>query len=156
MSRIPVPPHIIRPEEVDGWLADSVNKAVTYHRTSHEAARSIKERGVDLSHVWIGSYGHGFYTATEAEVFHGEAEVAVAVRLTRPLQGDPESVGRVVDDVIVLVSGGKSRLTPPVAAAVRRELLRMGHDGIIVTDGGGDGIDYVIALDAGTVKVVSQ
>ncbi len=37
---------------------------------------------------------------------------------------------------------------------IRDELLRAGYDGIIVRDGGGDGIDYVIAIDNATVKVV--
>ncbi len=31
---VPRPPHLIAPAEVDAWLADWVNRGVTYHRTS--------------------------------------------------------------------------------------------------------------------------
>lgn len=39
---------------------------------------------------------------------------------------------------------------------MRLELLSLGYDGIVIRDGGGDGVDYVIALDAATVKVVVE
>ena len=37
---------------------------------------------------------------------------------------------------------------------MRLELLRLGYDGIVIHDGGGDGIDYAVAIDEATVKVV--
>ena len=39
-------------------------------------------------------------------------------------------------------------------AEIRRTLLREGYDGIIVRDAGGDGLDYVIALDGRSVKLL--
>ena len=41
-----------------------------------------------------------------------------------------------------------------VAAQIRLHLLELGYDGIVVWDGGGDGIDYVVAIVDGSVKVV--
>jgi hypothetical protein len=58
------PPHVIAPDEVAAWLADSVNKVVTYHRTTREGAQDIIDRGVDVSRSRIGAYGQGFYTTT--------------------------------------------------------------------------------------------
>ena len=46
------------------------------------------------------------------------------------------------------------RITPTIAAAIRLELMRLGYDGIVVVDGGGDGVDYVIALVSEAVRVV--
>ncbi len=38
--------HSIAPDEVDAWLADSVNKLVTGHRTTRAAAQDILEQNV--------------------------------------------------------------------------------------------------------------
>jgi hypothetical protein len=42
------------------------------------------------------------------------------------------------------------------ARRIRRELLAGGYDGLVVYDGGGDGVDYVIALVEGIVRVVTE
>lgn len=148
------PPHLIAPDEVADWLVGSANQRVTYHRTSVQAARDIVRRGVDISRSRIGSYGQGFYTATESDPFYGVAELSVAVRLLRPLIGGPDDVATVVDSIADRLGPPGSRITPPVAAAIRRELRALGYDGIMVIDGGGDGIDFVIALDGRSVRVV--
>jgi hypothetical protein len=148
------PPHLIVPDEVADWLLDSVNGRVTYHRTSVQAAHDIVRRGVDISRSRIGSYGQGFYTATESDPFYGVAELPQAIRLVHPLTGGPDEVAAVVDSIADRLGPGGRLITPPVAAAIRRELRSLGYDGIIVSDGGGDGIDYVIALESRAVKVV--
>ena len=148
------PPHIITPDEVDIWLADSAVRAVTYHRTNPGAARHILEHGIDISRSRIGAYGQGFYTATESDPFFGDVELVVAIRLRDPLHGDQESIGDIVTMISDRLGDRSGRLSPLVAAGIRRELLDLGYDGISVVDGGGDGIDYVIALEAQAAKVV--
>jgi len=140
---------------VAAWLADSVNKVVTYHRTTREAAADILEHGVDISKSRIGSYGQGFYTATRTDPLFGPAELAVAIRTRRPLVGDVEAVAAQIDALMPRTYHGvPAAITPDTAAAIRLELLSLGYDGIIVLDGGGDETDYIVALDASAVKVV--
>src|SRR2546429_9869025 len=74
-------PHLIRPDEVAGWLAGSRVRTVTYHRTDALSARAILERGVDVTRTQIASYGQGFYTSTVAEALYGDVEIVVAIRL---------------------------------------------------------------------------
>ncbi len=59
-----------------------------------------------------------------------------------------------MDELAEELGAENGRLTPPVAAAIRRELLGRGYDAMIITDAVGDGVDYVIALDSVTVKAV--
>lgn len=148
------PEHIITPDEVDAWLADSVVKVVTYHRTTDEAATDIIEYGVDLERSRTGAYGQGFYTATSPEAFRGPAQVALAVKTRRPLIGTVEDVGGVVDDIVKSLRPRETGMTRIAAEVTRMELLRLGYDGIIVWDAGGDGIDYIVAIDSESVKVV--
>ena len=148
------PPHLIDPDEVADWLLDSVNGRVTYHRTSEHAARDVVRRGVDISRSRIGSYGQGFYTATETDLFYGPVELAVAIRLTQPLQGDHSFVEATIDEIVQRLQPGARDLSPELSAGVRRELMRLGYDGIMIVDAGGDGIDYVVAFDEHTVKVL--
>ncbi len=148
------PPHLITPEEVDGWLAGSAVRGVTYHRTSVSAAREIVARGVDITRSEIGAYGQGFYTATEPDPIYGSVQVVVAVRSLFPLRGDDTSVGEQVDRIAERLGAPAGRITAAASRGIRRELLRLGYDGIVVLDGGGDGIDYVIALEPQSVKLV--
>ena len=150
------PPHVIAPDEVAAWLADSVNKVVTYHRTSRVAAQDITTYGVDIERSRGGAYGLGFYTATEDPGdFHGDTVVVVAVRTVRPIVGTMADVEQELDSLVDRLSGGTGRLTRRVAVALREALLQLGYDGLIVEDGGGDGVDYVVALEAHSVKVVA-
>jgi hypothetical protein len=136
------PPHVIAPDEVAAWLADSVNKVVTYHRTTRDAAADTLEHGVDVSKSRIGSYGQGFYTTTETDPLFGPVELTVAVRLHRALRGDIDAVAAQIDAIMPKDHRGLSiGITPQVAATIRLELLSLGYDGIIVLDGGGDGTD---------------
>jgi hypothetical protein len=148
------PPHLIAPDEVAEWLADSVNGRVTYHRTSIDGAREIMWRGVDVARSRIGAYGQGFYTATDADAFFGEALVSVAVRLVTPLVGDVPSVSDVVDAIVNRLAPLSRRITPEIAASIRRELISLGYDGIVVIDGGGDDVDYVVAFKGESVRVI--
>jgi hypothetical protein len=148
------PPHLISPDEVDEWLANSVNGRVTYHRTSVHAARDIVRRGVDISRSRIGSYGQGFCTATETDPFYGPVEMAVAIRLTQPLRGDHPFLEATIDAIVQRLQPGALDLFPELSARIRRDLMRLRYDGIMVSDAGGDGIDYVIALDDRAVKVI--
>jgi hypothetical protein len=148
------PPHLIAPDEVESWLAGSAVATVTFHRTSVQAAQDIVRRGVDVARSRIGSYGQGFYTATETDPFYGIAELPVAIRLLHPLTGGPDAVAAVVDSIVDQLEPPGRLITPPVAAAIRRELRALGYDGIVVFDGGGDGIDFVIALDGRSVRVI--
>jgi hypothetical protein len=150
----PRPPHVIRPNEVDAWLADSVNKQVTYHRTTRALVQDILEHGVDISRSRIAAYGQGFYTATDVSQFAGDADLAVAVRTRHPLVGYVDDMIPWFSDLVDLLTGGRGTLTPAVAARIRQELLDLGYDGVIVRDAGGDGVDFVIALHGHLVKVV--
>lgn len=154
MSDPPLP-HIIAPDEVETFLAGSVVRTVTYHRTSRFGAQSILERGIDISRSRIGAYGQGFYTTTESDPFFGDVVVTLAVRLVSPLYGDENWVAEVVNHIAARLGDRSGRITPEVAAGIRQELMNLGYDGIVVIDGGGDGIDYVIALEERVVKVVS-
>lgn len=148
------PTHLITPDEVDAWLADSVNKVVTFHRTTRWAAHDIVRSGADITRSHVGSFGQGFYTATRSDAFFGEAEVAVAVRIRRPLLGHLDEIEEQMDDFLARLGAPQRRMTPDVAAAVRQELLRLGYDGILIQDAGGDGVDFVIALENQQVKAV--
>ena len=125
----PRPPHIITPEEVDAWLADSVNQQVTYHRTTRLAAQDILDHGVDVSRSRIGAYGQGFYTATDPEAFPGDTLVGVAIRTRRPLVGDEPDIADESDELGRRFAPG-GHITPAVAASIRQELLRLGYDAI--------------------------
>lgn len=146
------PSHIISPDEVPAWLADSVVKTLTYHRTTAAAAREIVEHGVQISRSRIGSYSQGFYTATVADPFYGDTELTVAIRALRPLVGDQATIAAHIDEIGDRL--GSNRITPAIAGSMRRELRRLGYDAVVVSDAGGDGIDYVIALRGDIVKVV--
>jgi hypothetical protein len=139
---------------VDAWLADSVNKRVTYHRTTREAAREILEHGVDIGRSRIAAYGQGFYTATDPEGVAGDTILRVAIRAQHPFVAEFEDAEQYMEEATRRLGRGSTRLTPVIAARVRQELLALGHDAIVVRDGGGDGIDYVIALVAANVKVL--
>jgi len=149
------PPHVIRPDEVAAWLADSVNTQLTYHRTLRADAQDILEHGVDVTRSRIGAYGQGFYTATDPAVFPGEAVVTLAIRARRPLVGDEPDIADQTD-ALARRFGRTGRITLAVAAAIRQELLGLGHDAIIVRNAVGEGVDYVIALDSVAVKVVVE
>lgn len=149
-------PHQIRRVDVDRWLADAIVKTTTFHRTTPEAVREITERGIRISASRIGSFGQGFYTATRSDEFYGPAEIEVAVRLTAPLVGSLDEVSNHVDRIVHRLHPSDPRITLPVAVALRRQLMRDGHDGLIVRDAGGDGIDYIIAIKDGIVRVVAE
>jgi hypothetical protein len=150
----PRPPYLIRPDEVDAWLADSVNQRVTYHRTTHAAAQNILERGVDISRSRIAAYGQGFYTATDVRELAGDADLAVAVRTRHPLVGHVDDMIPYFTDLVDLLTGGRGALTQAVAARIRQTLLDLGYDCVIIQDAGGDDVDFVIALHGHLVKVV--
>jgi hypothetical protein len=152
----PRPDHVIAPNEVSSWLADSAVRTVTYHCTSWQAAERIRERGVDPERSRVGSFGQGFYTATVREEEFGSTCLTEAVRLQTPLFGSFAEVEQIVDAIAARLNPLTGRISVAIAAGIRRELLRLGDDGIIVPDGGGDGIDWVIALRADAVKVVDE
>ena len=114
--------HLITDDEVAAWLLDSANDRVTYHRTSVQNARDIVRRGVDISRSRIGSYGQGFYTATETGPFYGPAEISVAIRLTQPLRGDHPFIEATIDAIVQRLQPGAVDLSPELSARVRREL----------------------------------
>jgi hypothetical protein len=151
------PPHIISPDDVDDWLADSVVRVVTYHRTTDLAGRAILERGIDIARSRIGTYGQGFYTstATPAEEF-GEITLTVAVRLRRPLVGSQEHIAAQVDDLVIERYGSLRPITPPVAAAIRRRFIHLEYDRLVIHDVDGEGTDYVVALFGASVKVIQS
>jgi hypothetical protein len=149
-------PHLIRPDEADAWPPDSVIKAVTYLSSLRAAAAQILEQGIDLSRSRIGAYGQGFYTATDVSERPGEVDIAVAVRLRRPLEADALELDARIDAVVRQLAGPRGGLTPEVAALVRRVLLAEGYDGLVVRNAEGEGVDYFIALNASSVKVIEQ
>lgn len=149
------PDHVITPAEVDGWLADSVVKTVTYHRTTFEAADDILAYGVALELSRIGSYGQGFYSSTDPdEPPHGPIAIRVAIKIQQSLRGSVDELGQYIDDLALELRPRERGITPEGAAEIRHELLRLGYDEVVVTDACGDGIDYVIAIKVDTVKVV--
>jgi hypothetical protein len=148
------PSHVIRPDEVDAWLADSTVRTVTYHRTSAAAARSILERGPSVERSRIGMYGQGFYSSTMPDPFYGEAEVAVAVRLRRAFVGTVEEVDALIDPLVRRFDPRQGRLSPSVAASIRRALVAAGYDGLVVWDGLGDSNDLVVTLDDRAIRVI--
>jgi hypothetical protein len=154
MQRDDRPPHLISPEDVADWLAGSSVLGATFHRTSREAADRIRRLGADPERSRVGSFGSGFYTATFEEEEYGPALVIVAIRLLMPLTGAFDDVEEIVDHIARRLNPPRGEITTRVAAQIRRELLRLGYDGIIVPDGGGDGVDWVIALTGDAVKVV--
>lgn len=136
------------------WLADSAIGHVTFHRTSLDAAFIIREDGASVEASRIASFGQGFYTATETDALHGPAEVAVAIRTLHPLSGTLDDVSAVIDDIARLARPRDARVTPSLAAEIRLYLLDPGYDGIVVWDGGGDGVHHVIAITNDSIKVV--
>jgi hypothetical protein len=74
--------------------------------------------------------------------------------MRHPLIGRPGDVGEFVDDLVTEVGRTAPPVTPEIAAQMRRELLRLGYDGIIVQDATDEGFDFVVALEASSVKVV--
>ena len=154
MQRGDRPPHLISPDEVADWLRSSSVMGPTYHRTSREAADRIRQRGVDPERSRVSTFGAGFYTATIEEEEYGPVVVVVAIRLITPLTGTFDEIGEIVDRLAIRFNPPHGRITLPVAAQIRHEFLSLGYDGIVVLDGGGDGVDWVIALTGDAVKVV--
>lgn len=148
------PPHAIRRADVATWLRDSVVKDVTYHRTTVAAARAIRNSGVRIDASRIGTFGQGFYTATSTDAFFGDDELAMAVRLRRPLVGHADDIGNQVDALAARLRPSDPRITWDLAVRIRRELVVLGYDGIVAHHAGGDGIDFVIALIDGVARVV--
>lgn len=150
------PSHIISPDEVDAWLADSAIRVVTYHRTTPWAAHSILEHGVDIRRSRIGAYGQGFYSATVALEGFGDTLLTVAVRLSRPLTGQAHDVERQIDDLIIEQYGTLRPITPDIAASIRRRFISLGYDGLVIHDVDDVGVDYVLAFFGASVKVVQS
>ncbi|MFN8632293.1 MAG: hypothetical protein U0893_00455 [Chloroflexota bacterium] len=148
------PPHLIHPDGVDAWLADSAVRVVTYHNTDQRSAAAILRDGVSINRSWTGSYGQGFYTASVPDPFFGEFELTTAVKLRSPMIGDAEELGPYIDRLTYRFDPVTRLLTPRVAALIRRELLSEGYDGLVVYNAGGDGTDYIIALIAESVRIV--
>ena len=150
------PPHLIAPDEVADWLADSVNGRVTYHNTTPDAGAEIRCFGVRMDRSRRGSFGQGFYTATSPEPFHGPVSLQVAVRLRSPFLGHLDQAEDYIDDLIARISPSSTALTPALARRLRRELLEAGYDGLVIGDAGGDGVDYVVALVEDAVRIVTE
>jgi len=150
------PPHVIAPDEVDTWLADSAVRTVTYHNTDRMAAASIVRDGPKVERSRIGSYGQGFYTATVPDPFHGEIELTLALRLRTPLIGHALDLDTLLDRLALRLSPENPAITPLLARRIRREFLSEGYVGIVAYDAGGDGIDYAIALVNDTIRVVVE
>ncbi len=150
------PLHLISPDEVPSWLLDSVNGRVTYHNTTPGAAGAIRRGGVRIERSRLGSFGQGFYTSTSPEPFYGPVTIPVAVRLHRPLMGHLDEIEAYIEDLIELMSPRSPGITPALARRLRRELLDLGYDGLTISDAGGDGIDYVVALIDGAVRIVTE
>lgn len=146
--------HIISPDEVDDWPAGSAIRVITYHNTDRRSAAAILRDGARVERTRIGSYGQGFYTPTVPDRFHGEFELAVAVRLLSPLAGHVDAMSDFTDRMASRLSPLNPSITPMLARRIRRELLADGYDGIVVYDGGGDGIDYVIALVDNAIRII--
>ena len=91
------------------------------------------------------------FWARATELIADKPALAAAVE---PLLKAREALERQIDDLVESLSPRDRRITPEVAARVRSELISLGYDAIVVRDAGGPGIDYVIALQADTVKVV--
>lgn len=147
-------PHLISPDQVADWLAGSSVTGTTFHRTSRESADRIVRNGADPERSRVGSFGAGFYTATVEEEEYGPGCVVVAIRLLTPLTGAFEEIEEIVARIARRLNPPRGQITTEVAAQIRRELLSLGYDGIIVPDGGGDGVDWVIALTGDAVRVV--
>lgn len=136
------------------WLADSFVKRLTLHRTTGQAAARILEIGVQIGASRISSFGQGFYTATWPDPPQGLVDVTIAVRTQQPLVGSLDDVASAIDEIARIVNPRDPRITPEVAAGIRQHLLELGYDGIVVWDGGGDGIDYVVAIVEDSARVV--
>lgn len=138
------PLHLIGPDEVAAWLADSIVKTVTIHRTDQISARDITERGVDIGRASPDAgWGRGFYSTLIPDRRFGEAEVRIAVRLVRPLV-----ILDSVRDAEVLET-----LTSRAANDDFREAILAGsYDGVVIHFGPGD--ITVVAFWDEQVKVV--
>jgi hypothetical protein len=148
------PPHWIRPDAVDAWLADSVNRRVTFHYTTREAAQEILEHGVDIRRSRIAAYGQGFYTLSVSDPSYGPVALEVAVRARQPLAGLATEIETQIDALAEAVPGYKGRITRAIAHELRAALVRLGYDSLILYDAGGDGVHYVVALHSDRVRVV--
>src|SRR5215210_5498097 len=98
------PSHLIAPEDVAAWLADSANGRMTYHNTSPSSAAEIRRSGVRINRSRVGAYGQGFYTSTEPELFFGPVSIRAAVRLHTPLVGHLDDIEDYLDDLMERIS----------------------------------------------------
>ena len=78
-----------------------------------------------------------------------------ALRTRHPLIGSLAEIEPIIDEMgRRLRPRAMGRMNRDVAATVRRELILLGYDGLVIHHAGGDGIDYVVAILRETVKVV--
>jgi hypothetical protein len=137
------PVHVISPEEVDAWLADSAVKVITIHRTDVASAQSIITDGVDLTRCSDdAAWGQGFYSRSSADPQYGEATVRVAVRLQSPLE-----IMDSVRDAGILELLTAQAGTDDFRAAIQAA----GYDGVLVHYGQQL---VVVAFESSQVKVV--
>jgi hypothetical protein len=140
----PRPAHQIIPAEVDVWLADSVVKAVTYHRTDAISARGIIARGVDLAEADLaGAWGRGFYSSTVPDPQYGSIEIAVAAPLRVPL---------VIRDTVREAERVDRLLLQAGTDDFREAFLGAGYDGAVIHYPWG--ITWVVAYFSHQVRVV--
>ena len=117
---------------------------VTTHRTTPEAAQSIREEGFRVERAEPDArFGRGFYSSTRPQPEFGTASVSVAVRLVNPL--GPLPLLDIEDAILALQMEFGT-------VDIREVLLEAGYDGVIVRWGPGD--DEVVACHDEQVKVV--
>lgn len=144
MERSQRPAHIIRHSEVASWLADSVVKLTTVHRTTAESAAAILRDGVRIDQSAVDvRFGFGFYTTTHPHPQYGNANVRVAIRLQHPfIANDPIEGDELVDTMRQVARSDDTRSV----------LQAAGYDGVVVHFP--DGEMWVIAFADDQVKIV--
>ncbi|MGD9892964.1 MAG: hypothetical protein AB7R89_07905 [Dehalococcoidia bacterium] len=144
MERSQRPAHIIQHSEVAAWLADSIVKVTTVHRTTAESAAAILRAGVHIEHTAVDvAWGRGFYTTNRPQRHAGDTNVRVAVRLRRPLVVDDPIEGQEQIDTLLREAGNED---------IRAVLQGAGYDGVVVRFL--DGEMWAVAHSDEQVKVV--
>jgi hypothetical protein len=144
MSEPSQPSHLIRRREVAAWLAESVVREITVHRTSAEAAARIIRDGVRIERsAREVRWGQGFYTSNRPDLQYGDTSVAVAVRLRRPFVAEDSIEGQERIDEMLAEAGSDDVRAVPQAA---------GYDGVVVHFP--DGEAWVVAFADDQVKVI--
>jgi hypothetical protein len=142
-----IAPHQIRRADVAQYLSRSAVQRTYFHSTDLSGYRRLMRDGVGQSR--LTQFGHGFYTAATPARKYGPQALEVAIDSRRPFHYSHEALAQLVGPE----HARRHRFHPESKVAVGQALREAGFDAVIQR---ADEVDWVVALEGSTVRLVSD